>query len=73
MHSIPARGLTRVVAPAFEPLTLAETKLYLRVDHSDDDASIARMIQAAREAAEFYLRRSLVTQDWLLERDDGIA
>jgi uncharacterized phiE125 gp8 family phage protein len=57
------RGLERIVPPALEPLTLAETKLYLRVDHPDDDQAILRLIQTAREAAEEYLRRSLLTQD----------
>lgn len=66
-------GLTRLAAPAYEPLTLAEAKLYLRVDHPEDDRDILRLITSARETAEEYLRRSLVTQDWRLEREDGLS
>lgn len=71
MTSMSPRALTRVTSPALEPLTLAETKLYLRVDHPDDDQAILRLIQSAREAAEEYLRRSLLTQDWQIELEEG--
>jgi uncharacterized phiE125 gp8 family phage protein len=72
MPPYPARTLTRTALPSFEPLTLAETKLYLRVDHADDDAAILRMIQSAREAAEEYLRRSFITQEWQLDLECGL-
>jgi uncharacterized phiE125 gp8 family phage protein len=62
----------RTVPPIAEPLTLAETKLYLRVDHADDDTALGRMIQTAREAAEAYLGRSLMTQDWQLDLAEGL-
>lgn len=48
-------------APTVEPLTVAEAKLHLRVDHADEDATIERMIVAVREYAEKYLRRSLIS------------
>ena len=73
MSSILPRGLARVAGPAYEPLTLAEAKLYLRVDHADDDQAILRLIQSAREMAEEYLRRSLITQDWQLDLEDGLS
>lgn len=60
------RMLSRSVPPAAEPLALAEAKLYLRVDGSGEDALITDMIAAVREAAEEYLRKSLVTQGWVL-------
>jgi len=39
-------------APASEPITLAEAKLYLRVDTTADDALITALITAARETVE---------------------
>ncbi|MBY0407045.1 MAG: head-tail connector protein, partial [Rickettsiales bacterium] len=57
----PARSrlLERATAPVAEPLTLAETKLYLRVSGGDEDALIGDMIASARIMAEQWLRRSL--------------
>lgn len=49
-------------APASEPITLAEAKLYLRVDTTADDALITALITAARETVERYTSRALVTQ-----------
>ena len=47
------RLLLRVAAPASEPLTLAETKLYLRVDHTAEDTLMNNLITAAREAGYY--------------------
>lgn len=66
------RLLTRVTAPASEPVTAAEAKLYLRVDGSDEDALIGDLIVAARMVAENWLKRSLITQAWKVAYDDGI-
>ena len=59
-------ALSRASAPATEPLTLDEVKLYLRVDHTDEDSLLSDLITTVREAAEHYLRRSLITQSWQL-------
>ena len=40
-------------------LTLAETKLHLRVDHDDEDALIASLIDTATAAAADYLNMPL--------------
>jgi len=66
------RLLARVVAPAGEPLTLTETKLYLQVDHPDEDSFIADLITSARMVAEHWMKRSLMTQTWKLAYDDYI-
>lgn len=65
-----SRLLARITAPAGEPLSLSETKLYLRVDHDDEDTLISDLIVAARMTAEDWLRRSLMSQAWKLVYDD---
>jgi uncharacterized phiE125 gp8 family phage protein len=60
-------GLSLVTAPAVEPVSLAEMKKHLGVDHSDDDAYIGTLITAARmtiDARDGWLGRTLVTQTW---------
>ncbi len=56
--------LRLITAPAAEPLTLADAKLHLRVEHSADDDLITALIQAAREGAEHLTGRALITQTW---------
>ena len=65
------RRLVRHQAPSTEVLSLAEAKLYLRVDASNDDALISSIIVSAREAAEQYVRNSLVEQQWKLIYDSA--
>jgi uncharacterized phiE125 gp8 family phage protein len=55
-----------LVPPAAEPITLAEAKAYLRVEHGDDDTVIAALIAAARSHVEAATRRALITQSWRL-------
>jgi uncharacterized phiE125 gp8 family phage protein len=58
-----------VTPPTSEPLTLAEARSHLRVDHAADDALIAGYIMAAREMAEHELQRSLVEKTYELALD----
>jgi uncharacterized phiE125 gp8 family phage protein len=55
--------------PAIEPLTLADAKAHLRVEHNDEDALIGALIKAARVHVEAATRRALITQRWRLVRD----
>ena len=59
-------SVTRATGPAVEPLTVAEAKLHLRVDITDDDAYIGTLITAAREWVENYLDRTLITTQLIL-------
>lgn len=62
-------GLKLITAPSVEPLTLADAKLHLRVDGTDEDALITSLIVAARQYAEHLTERSLITQTWELAID----
>jgi uncharacterized phiE125 gp8 family phage protein len=55
--------------PAVEPVSLAEAKAHLRVEHGDDDDTIAALIAGARVHVEAQTRRALITQTWRLSRD----
>ena len=57
-------ALWLVVPPENEPVTLAQAKAFLRIEHSADDAAITTAIAAARWQAEQYLRTLLLPQTW---------
>ncbi len=63
-------GLSLVSAPAAEPVLLAEGKLFLKVDVTDDDTLITDLLAAARKKAEEFLGQSLITQTWDYFLDD---
>lgn len=62
-------SLLLITGPAIEPVTLAEAKTHARVIGTDDDTYITSLILAARERAEGFLRRALITQTWELYLD----
>ena len=51
-------------APTEEPVLLADAKKHLRVDISDDDALIARLVKATTRHVENFTQRVLLTQTW---------
>lgn len=57
------------VAPATEPVTLAEAKAHCYVDTTDDDTLITTMITTARMYVENYTRRSLISQTLVARYD----
>lgn len=62
-------SLFLLTPPAAEPLSLAEAKHFLRVEHDADDALIAALIVGARGHVEVASRRALITQTWRLVLD----
>lgn len=62
-------SLKLITPAAVEPITLTEAKAHLKVDHTDDDILITSLIVAAREHAEGFQNRALVTQTWELVLD----
>ena len=61
--------LTVTTAPTVEPLSTAEAKTHLRVDHANDDTYIASLVAAARVDTETATRRTLVNTTYTLTLD----
>ena len=55
-----------IAGPGEEPVSLAEAKLYARVDGNDEDALVGALVAAARLHVESLTGRALVTQTWRL-------
>lgn len=51
-----------VTPPATEPVSVAEARAHLRVDTSEDDAMLARLIKAGREWVESRLGVALISR-----------
>lgn len=58
-----------LTAPVAEPVTVAEAKAHMRIDHTADDAIIPDMITAAREWVERATGLALITETWRLTLD----
>lgn len=55
-----------VVPPASEPVSVAEARAHLRIDHEDDDQWIASAISASRAHIERIQNRACMRQTWRL-------
>ncbi len=62
--------LFRTIGPEAEPVTLAEAKANLRIDHDSEDELIAALIRAAREEVETSTATAMIDQTWRLAVDD---
>jgi len=57
--------------PSIEPVTIAEAKTHLQIEHDDDDLYIKSLIEAARVEFEGNTDRALITQTVTVEFDSG--
>lgn len=62
-------SLKVITAPAEEPVSIEEARAHLRITGSDQDLEISRWITGAREMAENYTKRALITQTVDYKRD----
>lgn len=62
-------NLVQTVAPTSEPITLEEAKHFMRILEDDDDTLIESMIIGAREYAENYTNRQLMSATFELTTD----
>jgi len=63
------RGLKQIVPPYAEPIHLTEAKAWCRIEFSDDDDLVTRLVAAARRHVEVVTGRQLVAAGWLLTQD----
>lgn len=66
-YPIPLSSLEVHTKPSAEPVTLAEAKTHLRVEHSDSNDEITALITAARESIDGpdgMLNTAIMTQVW---------
>lgn len=56
-------------SPTIEPISLAELKLFARIDGTDEDSLLNSFIESARRACENYLGRTLIEQTITLKMD----
>ncbi len=56
-------------APAIEPITVEELKLFARIDGNDEDSLLGSFIASARMLLESYLNRALIEQTITLRMD----
>jgi len=64
------RSTRVIVPPVLEPISLAEAKQHLRVEHSEEDALISALISVARHKIETLGHLALLTQTLELTLDD---
>jgi Phage gp6-like head-tail connector protein len=63
------KSLRLVTAPGAEPVALADVKVFLRVDGTDEDSLINLLMSSARRMAEEYTQRAFITQSWEMTTD----
>ena len=73
MSKVYAQTPVLVSAPAADPVSLTEAKSHLRVDYTDDDTLIGRLVDAATAYVDGWqgvLGQCLITQTWRQDFSD---
>jgi len=63
------RGHVLIEPPATEPVSLADLKLQLRIDGTDEDVLLETYIASARELIEEFTGLAFIAQEWRLTLD----
>lgn len=61
--------LSMLAGPQIEPISVAEAKLFLRIDHDAENEIVAALITTARLHVERMTRRIMLAQSWRLYLD----
>lgn len=62
-------GLVQTAAPTAEPITIDQARAWLRVDGTDEDATITMLLKAARRFVERRTNRALMASSWRMTLD----
>lgn len=62
-------SIRRITEPVGDVVTLAQQRLYMRVDETKDDSEIQAMLDSAVRTAEDFMERSLIDQKWRITYD----
>jgi len=62
-------AVTIVTQPTATPILLGDVKLFLRIDHSEEDGLLSMLLDAATEYVEGDVGQALITQTRLLTLD----
>jgi uncharacterized phiE125 gp8 family phage protein len=62
--------LIKITDATIEPVTVAEVKLHTHISHAVEDALLADLITAGRQAIELYQNRAWLEQTFELQFDD---
>lgn len=58
---------TLITPPALDPVTLAEAKAHIRLEHDEDDLYVGGLIKAATDLVETLTGRVVLDQTWQLQ------
>ena len=67
----PELDIKQLTAPSVQPVSLAEQKLYSRIDGTDEDSLITELIAVATLQCEDFVRGGFIKRTWSQSEDAG--